>query len=199
MARKPTDIATLSLRIREELRRQIEREAKRQDRSLNSEIVRRLENSLSDDKDAESLRAVLGDRTGGFIRAIMTAIWLVEKQTGKRWHEDRETGDRAYLTIMDIFNSFMRGSLDPARALLLKREDEPTAEVLAKLPEEWRKFAKTSAAAKAAALETLQKMGMAPSDAEIEEFAKKHAQAAEVPSVLLSSLHQPIKPGEEPK
>jgi hypothetical protein len=46
MARKTTEIVTLSLRIREELRKRIEREAKRADRSMNAEIVHRLELSF---------------------------------------------------------------------------------------------------------------------------------------------------------
>jgi hypothetical protein len=46
MARKNTEIVTLSLRIREELRKRVEREAKRADRSMNAEIAHRLEQSF---------------------------------------------------------------------------------------------------------------------------------------------------------
>jgi hypothetical protein len=46
MPRKPTDLAHVNLRIREGLRRRLEREAKRHVVSLNYEICSRLERSL---------------------------------------------------------------------------------------------------------------------------------------------------------
>jgi hypothetical protein len=46
MARKPTDTVALTLRIREELRRRLQREADKDDVSLNWEIIRRLEGSF---------------------------------------------------------------------------------------------------------------------------------------------------------
>jgi hypothetical protein len=46
--RKPTDYAQMNLRLRETLRKQIEGEAKKNDLSLNSELVRRLERSFID-------------------------------------------------------------------------------------------------------------------------------------------------------
>ena len=46
MARKKTAIVNLTLRLREDLRRQLEREAKQKDQSLNAEIVSRLEQSF---------------------------------------------------------------------------------------------------------------------------------------------------------
>lgn len=46
MGRKPTDIANFTLRLREDLRRKLEKEATRKDHSLNSEIVERLEQSF---------------------------------------------------------------------------------------------------------------------------------------------------------
>ena len=47
MARKTTEPVTLSLRIREELRKRVEREAKRADRSMNAEIIQGLSNRSS--------------------------------------------------------------------------------------------------------------------------------------------------------
>jgi len=47
MARRPTDTAIFSLRIREDLRKRIEREAQRQERSMNTEIIERLEESFN--------------------------------------------------------------------------------------------------------------------------------------------------------
>jgi hypothetical protein len=47
MAKKPTDTVQLKLRFPEALRRQIERAAAKQERSMNAEIVHRLEQSFS--------------------------------------------------------------------------------------------------------------------------------------------------------
>lgn len=48
--RKSTDVIQLKLRFREELRHLIEKSARERDISLNGEIVRRLEESIEDDK-----------------------------------------------------------------------------------------------------------------------------------------------------
>jgi hypothetical protein len=48
--RKATDVIQLKLRFREDLRHLIEKSARERDISLNSEIVRRLEESIEDDK-----------------------------------------------------------------------------------------------------------------------------------------------------
>ena len=66
MARKPTDTIKLNLRFPEALRRQLEREAKKEGRSLNTEIVERLYRSLREgnkqtDVIAEYLFSALQD------------------------------------------------------------------------------------------------------------------------------------------
>jgi hypothetical protein len=48
VARKPTDIVQLKLRFPESLRRQLEREAARNHRSMNTEIIHRLEESIAE-------------------------------------------------------------------------------------------------------------------------------------------------------
>jgi hypothetical protein len=48
--RKSTDVIQLKLRFREDLRHLIEKSARERDISLNGEIVRRLEESIEDDK-----------------------------------------------------------------------------------------------------------------------------------------------------
>jgi hypothetical protein len=55
MARKPTDIIQLKVRMRERLRAQLEREAGRQGHSMNAEIVRRLERSFEEEKLDEKI------------------------------------------------------------------------------------------------------------------------------------------------
>jgi hypothetical protein len=54
VARKPTDIVQLKLRFPESLRRQLEREAARNHRSMNTEIIHRL---------GESIEETIADRT----------------------------------------------------------------------------------------------------------------------------------------
>jgi len=54
MARKPTDEVQLKLRFDEKLRRRLAREAERNDRSMNAEIVLRLESSFQQE-DTEQL------------------------------------------------------------------------------------------------------------------------------------------------
>lgn len=46
MARKPTELRPLMVRIPESLRRKLEKEAVRQDRSMNAEIIHRLDQSF---------------------------------------------------------------------------------------------------------------------------------------------------------
>jgi Arc-like DNA binding dprotein len=47
MARKPTELRPLMVRIPESLRRRLEKEAAKQDRSMNAEIIHRLDQSFS--------------------------------------------------------------------------------------------------------------------------------------------------------
>jgi Arc-like DNA binding domain len=58
MARKPTDTAHLNLRYPEALRRRLERAGKSNGRSLNSEIVHRLEQSFRLDDFQEQQDAI---------------------------------------------------------------------------------------------------------------------------------------------
>jgi phytoene dehydrogenase-like protein len=55
MARKPTATVKLQLRFHEALRRRLAQEAKKHDRSLNAEIVHRLEQSLDVPEQAAAL------------------------------------------------------------------------------------------------------------------------------------------------
>jgi hypothetical protein len=61
MARKPTAIVTLSLRIREELRRHLEQDAKTHQHSMNAEIVKRLEDSFLKQNLAALMREKVED------------------------------------------------------------------------------------------------------------------------------------------
>ena len=207
MARKPTDTVQLKLRFSEALRRRLEREAARQDRSLNSEIISRVEQSFQKRDESEltasTLRAAFGGATGDLLRAIPLAIWLIERRTGKKWNEDFET----YFSVKDATDNVIEAlarPLTPVRAAgIFKQREERlfSADLLKRIAGmmvgdlEQRRIPKSrsqiiaeiekmetaslqrSRLAKGAALEALQKMGMAPSDAEIAEAGKKVAEA----------------------
>jgi Arc-like DNA binding dprotein len=157
MARKPTDTVQLKLRFSEALRRRLEREAKDREHSLNSEIVNRLAQSFRKEDDADLaidvFRGAFGAPTSELLRALATAIWLIEGRTRKKWYEDEGVGSQAILAIEEITRSFIRG-LHAARAF---RSRIPAVAMH-----------QITMAANAAALETLQKMGMAFSEAQIE-------------------------------
>jgi hypothetical protein len=55
VARKPTDVVQVNLRLRESLRRRLEREAERRGLSFNAELIRRLRESF----DREDLEATI--------------------------------------------------------------------------------------------------------------------------------------------
>jgi hypothetical protein len=207
LARKPTDTVQLKLRFSEALRRRLEREAARQDRSLNSEIISRVEQSFQKRDESEltasTLRAAFGGATGDLLRAIPLAIWLIERRTGKKWNEDFET----YFSVKDATDNVIEAlarPLTPVRAAgIFKQREERlfSADLLKRIAGmmvgdlEQRRIPKSrsqiiaeiekmetaslqrSRLAKGAALEALQKMGMAPSDAEIAEAGKKVAEA----------------------
>jgi predicted HicB family RNase H-like nuclease len=54
MARKPTELRPLMIRIPEALRRKLEKEAARNDSSMNAEIIHRLEQSFDQPTLAEA-------------------------------------------------------------------------------------------------------------------------------------------------
>jgi len=206
LARKPTDTVQLKLRFSEALRRRLEREAARQDRSLNSEIISRVEQSFQKRDESEltasTLRAAFGGATGDLLRAIPIAIWLIERRTGKKWNEDFET----YFSVKDATDNVIEAlarPLTPVRAAgIFKQREErlfspdlleriagmmvgdleqrripkSRSQIIAEIEKMETASLQRSRLAKGAALEALQKMGMAPSDAEIAEAGKKVAE-----------------------
>lgn len=69
-ARKPTDTVGLKLRFLESLRRRFEREARRNNRSMNAEIIHRLERSFAVPEFADAVVAALEPRFKGLEAAI---------------------------------------------------------------------------------------------------------------------------------
>ena len=171
MGRKPTDTVQLKLRFSEALRRRLEREAKRSEHSLNAEIISRLDQSFRKAEEADltsdTFRAAFGGPTGDLLRAFATAIWLIERRTGKKWHKDSMTHIRASLAIGHIMDNF-RLPMNAARAVqdieLARSIDAGRTS-----PDD------TQLSAMVTALQTLHAMGMGPSKEEINaEAAKRH-------------------------
>src|SRR5262245_2633204 len=169
MAKKRKEAATPHLRIRIEpaLLARLEKSRKERGRTLTGEIVDRVEGSFRKEDDAnlavDVFRAAFGGPTGELLRAFATAIWLTERRTGKKWHEDIDTSFGASSAVAEIFKWFAHrpgAAFSATRAAQLKYELSTPADTTTR-------GAKLGRDANIAALETLQKMGMAPSDAEI--------------------------------
>ena len=70
MARKPTDTVAVTLRIPEELRRRLERAAKSRDTSLNAEMMRRLEDSFSQQDMKAAIIEAVQTATASFVPGL---------------------------------------------------------------------------------------------------------------------------------
>jgi hypothetical protein len=80
MAKKSTEIVPTMLRIREDLRKRLEREAKKRDHSLNAEMAERLEASFTNQAQAQRDAAIIDmlvkhdDVSGQLLRDIADQI-----------------------------------------------------------------------------------------------------------------------------
>jgi hypothetical protein len=87
MARKPTDTVKLQLRFHEALRRRLAQEAKKHDRSLNAEIVHRLEQSLDVPEQAAALASEVRSAAKSAFREFLESrvplgiLQLVERKS----------------------------------------------------------------------------------------------------------------------
>jgi hypothetical protein len=70
MGRKPTEIVQIKLRLREELRRKLLREAEKKDHSLNIEIAQRLEQSFDNAEHVREIDEILKRVQDGFRQAL---------------------------------------------------------------------------------------------------------------------------------
>src|ERR1700733_12076269 len=81
MAKKSTAIVPTMLRIREDLRKRLEREAKKKDHSLNAEMVERLEQSFIDDEQNQREIKIIGmmmesnDISMDLMKKIVLELW----------------------------------------------------------------------------------------------------------------------------
>jgi Arc-like DNA binding domain len=76
VARKLTDVVQVNLRLRESLRRKLEREAEKRGLSFNAELTRRLEEGFEREELNDAIRAVMWQvlRDGGLSEAIKPLI-----------------------------------------------------------------------------------------------------------------------------
>lgn len=94
--------ATLTTRITPELRQGLEREARRNKRSLSQEVERRLRDSLA---YPEKVRKAWGaPHVHALARLVSRAVSNIEWSTGKRWHADLFTGQAVRVAIEVILN-----------------------------------------------------------------------------------------------
>jgi hypothetical protein len=87
MAKKPTDTVALTLRIREDLRRKLQREADKEDVSLNGEITRRLGNSFQADEHRMLITAIVGSPLFPHDTAMLRLVYAVRNAEAHRVNE----------------------------------------------------------------------------------------------------------------
>ena len=87
--RKKTDIVQFKLRIREALRRRLEAAAGAEERSLNSEIADRLENSFEQEKSLHMLEALLAPGPG---LELVRAVGIILRSAGQDWNTPPKSG-----------------------------------------------------------------------------------------------------------
>lgn len=106
MARKLTDIVSLSLRLREALRRRLERGAKKHNQSLNAEIVDRLDQSFELAERQAQYDALLSFAAAGnkfdarLLKLIASAMWKL--RTGPKRLTDEEYAERLAIAVTRI-------------------------------------------------------------------------------------------------
>ncbi len=110
--RKPAQTVQVNLRIKEALRRRLEREAQKQQVSLNAEMTRRLEGSLADeDRLADWLG---GEKNLQLFRVLGPVIAAVEADTGKCWEDDVKTMVRVARSLTAVLHGFTFAKLEPS-------------------------------------------------------------------------------------
>jgi hypothetical protein len=92
MARKPTETVKLQLRLSEAIRRRLERAASANHRSMNAEIVHRLEQSLKRDEEPEGVRDAMNE---GMLKVIDVAAEVVRQIPPARHNQSLRAIDQA--------------------------------------------------------------------------------------------------------
>jgi hypothetical protein len=97
MARKPADQVQLKLRFNEALRSRLEKQADRNNHSMNAEIIRRLEQSFQEQKDAAILSMLVGSNDAA---AELLRKMVAEFQANPDW-DTQKTGRQKIATKID--------------------------------------------------------------------------------------------------
>jgi len=120
--REPTKIVGVTLRIREELRSQLEQHSQKNCVSLNAEIERRLQGSFEEENTASLVRCLVGGATAELLGAIarvfdIEGIWHAYRSEGPAAAKARI--ERAYIALIIIFTELLstrEHPLDPTLA-----------------------------------------------------------------------------------
>lgn len=105
MSRDPNDKVSLTLRMPERLRQQIEERAEKFNRSLNNQVISDLINSVNADHIIESRFG--SEHIAKFMQALASCFVLAQIQTGKDFQEDKETMARAIVAMKTILAAFV--------------------------------------------------------------------------------------------
>jgi hypothetical protein len=135
--RKKTDVVKLQLRIREALRRRLEGAAKAEERSLNTEIAHRLENSFEQEKNSLLLEELLAPGRG---LELIRAVAHILRSAGRRdWHiqtiaeavASKPRRSHAVAEAITKFIAVLTGELEPIESSFPKRNETGSADQLA--------------------------------------------------------------------
>ena len=124
--RKKTDIVQFKLRIREGLRRRLEAAANAEERSLNSEIAHRLENSFDQEKNSLVLEALLAPGAG---LELIRNVGRILRGAGPDWYNPQKS--HAVAEAIRKVIAVISGELPPTEASFPNRNDRASADQLA--------------------------------------------------------------------
>jgi hypothetical protein len=108
MARKPTDIVAITLRVREGLRRKLHHQAEKREVSLNNEMVRRLEGSFEHGSIELLFDAFTGSPENSLLLAIIASALIFVKRD-KTLKDDKERSEFAAAVISKIVQVYLSG------------------------------------------------------------------------------------------
>src|SRR5262249_17258241 len=100
MARKSSELRPVMVRLPETLRRRVERDAERNGRSMNTEIIHRIEQSFALDDD-------LRDKVES-LRSQQDEAQRLIAQTRRDFHEDLAKAQSEVLELREKINTFGR-------------------------------------------------------------------------------------------
>lgn len=124
--RKRTDVVKLQLRIREGLRRKLEAVANFEERSLNSEIAHRLENSFDQEKNSLVLEALLAPGAG---LELIRHVGRILRVAGPDWYNPPKS--HAVAEAIRKMIAVISGELPSTEASFPNRNERGSADYLA--------------------------------------------------------------------